>query len=104
MSAQAIQTTIISEPMLLVLQRLSPEQLQQVMDFAQFLAQHHNSSDQVLDDAQPQNTEGLDDDAQPQNWVEEASGSLKDVPEFDVAIAYGRAIRAENYSGLVSSI
>jgi hypothetical protein len=29
----------------------------------------------------------------PKNWVEEISGSMKDVPEFDVAMAYGRAIR-----------
>lgn len=31
--------------------------------------------------------------AQTQNWVDQFSGSFKDEPEFDVVLAYGRAIR-----------
>jgi hypothetical protein len=102
MSAQTIQTAIISEEMLRVLQQLSPEQLQQVMDFAQFLAQKHTSSGAVSDTEQ-QGVEGQEHHSQSENWVEKASGSLKDVPEFDRAIAYGRAIRTGDDSVLAAS-
>jgi hypothetical protein len=38
--------------------------------------------------------------SQSQNWVEEFSGSLEDEPEFEVVLAYGRAIRQGDYSVL----
>lgn len=39
-------------------------------------------------------------DTQPKNWVEEFSGSFQDEPEFEVVLAYGRAIRQGDYSVL----
>ncbi|MCU0548148.1 MAG: hypothetical protein MUC48_02255 [Leptolyngbya sp. Prado105] len=35
-----------------------------------------------------------------QNWVEKFSGSFEDEPEFEVVLAYGRAIRQGDYSVL----
>jgi Protein of unknown function (DUF2281) len=44
MTAQSVQTPLIPESVLVTLQALSPEQRQQVFDFAEFLAQKQNFS------------------------------------------------------------
>jgi hypothetical protein len=82
MTAQIVQPTIVSDEILVALRALSPHQCAQVTDFARFLAQKD-----ILASSQPMG------EVKSKNWVEEISGSMKDVPEFDVAMAYGRAFR-----------
>jgi hypothetical protein len=82
MTAQIVQPKSVSDEMLAALKALSPHQQAQVIDFARFLVQKD-----VATPLQPAVQ------VPPKNWVEEISGSMKDVPEFDVAMAYGRAIR-----------
>jgi hypothetical protein len=82
MTAQIVQPKGVSDEMLVAMRSLSPHQQAQVIDFARFLAQKD------VPVARPSAVP-----VPPKNWVEEISGSMKDVPEFDVAMAYGRAIR-----------
>lgn len=82
MTAQIAQPKSFSDEMLAALSALSPHQQAQVIDFARFLAQKDVSASLQSAVQVP-----------PKNWVEEISGSMKDVPEFDVAMAYGRAMR-----------
>jgi Protein of unknown function (DUF2281) len=60
MSVQSVQTLLIPEAVLAVLQALSPEQRQQVFDFAEFLAQRQEpAGDQSLKPAKSPRIPGL---------------------------------------------
>jgi hypothetical protein len=84
MMTQVLTTFTVSEELLVALQRLSPAQYQQVVDFARFLAQRSSTDEKIVEE-----------DTAPSNWVEKASGSMKNIPEFDTVVAYGRAIRLD---------
>lgn len=83
---------------MVALQSLSLEQRQQVFDFVEFLALKANH----LTDHPTVASDALDSSTQ--NWVEAASGSMKDLPEFDSAVAYGTAIRQDNASDAVAKV
>jgi Protein of unknown function (DUF2281) len=72
------------DELMIAVQSLSPTHRQQVFDFIEFLAQKAESSDKSNEITSPA-----------KNWVDEASGSMRDIPEFDTVVAYGRAIRLD---------
>jgi hypothetical protein len=97
MAAQILQPTQTNgslDEIMIAMQSLSPTHRQQVFDFIQFLAQKGEQSSSESSDQS--NAIG----SPAKNWVEEASGSMRDIPEFDTVVAYGRAIRQGDYSGL----
>jgi hypothetical protein len=92
---QPIHTGGPLDEIMIAVQSLSPTHRQQVFDFIEFLAQKGERSSSESSDKSNEITSPA------RNWVEEASGSMRDIPEFDTVVAYGRAIRQGDYSGLV---
>lgn len=80
---QPIHTVGSLDEIMTALQSLSPARRQQIFEFIQFL-QTAESSDKPNEITLPV-----------KNWVDEASGSMRDIPEFDTVVAYGRAIRLD---------
>lgn len=79
---QVFPTLKVSEDLLVALQRLSPAQYQQLVDFAQFLAQQEPISEVAVEEKKASD-----------NWVDRVSGSFKDDPEFEEILRYGREYR-----------
>lgn len=115
MTAQMVPTTVVSPQMLGVLEKLSPELRQQVLDFAEFLGQRQ---DQVVDDqsaqaVKPKRVRDLDrgavvwmsddfDEPLPEgNWLDKIAGSMRDVPDFDEMSRIGRRICEGEYELLI---
>ncbi len=88
MTAQVVRSVVVSEEMLEVLGGLTVDQCRQVMNFARFLACQEGGSVSGHEAER-----GLVDDRPIANWVDEVSGSMKDIPEFDDVVAYGQAAR-----------
>jgi hypothetical protein len=84
---QPIEDSDYLDELITVLQTLSPTHRQQVFDFMEFLAQ---KGEQVSSESSDKPNAIA---APAKNWVEEASGSMRDIPEFDAVVAYGREIR-----------
>lgn len=95
MTAQVLSQSMISNELMVVLKGLTIDQSRQVLNFAKFLA-HQGEAPSLESSEQPNGIVSIS-----KSWVEEASGSMKDIPEFDAVVAYGSAIRQGDYSGLL---
>jgi Protein of unknown function (DUF2281) len=115
MTAQMVPTTVVSPQMVGVLEKLSPELRQQVLDFAEFLVQRQDQGvgDQSAQAVKPKRIPDLDrgavvwmsddfDEPLPEgNWVDKIAGSMRDVPDFDEVSRLGRRICEGEYELLI---
>ncbi len=84
MNTQVVGAEVLPEQLVEAWRSMLPGEQQQLLQFAEFLVQQRVGAAMVET-----------------CWVDRVSGSMKDRPEFDVAMAYGRTIREEDATDLL---